>query len=938
VKLGNHRYVQHLKDDAELEAAIGDAQEETDKEMNDMASEFNAALANVRAELAKDRKHAEDTLSAGTAAVWKTLNANQKLQEEKNAAMAAATRRMKLDAMDAVREAKAEFTKKIKDLSEVVATNDQAADKKIKDLTGVVDDEAVKSRKGREEIAALEKANKDELKASIEKAIADGEKRAKEVEANGEKMDADAKWLVENKLKTEISKLRDATNGSVEALALLGKEARLAMRKEMLYAIRSAADVAQRDLEVYIRDAGQKMVAFQKKADESHAASEEARGVIADEVATNAAQVTKNIDAAVATQAAAQATLKQQTHAKIKETNTQIDAYSAQMALIAEQTRADIKTLETETLEKIKTEAERAADATSEFADADAARQKAALEFLETSLAAAAEASELKFGAAYKKIADNRAAADLALSSATTGLNDALAKQAALADSRFQDTVDDIAVARKEAADEVAGFRAQYAVQLAATTSSVKLVETKLNNMVSKVSGEVADMKAAQYRINGAVNTEIERIEKLSNDRFTESKKARGKLRLLMDENKQAAADEVGALRTTLEDDISKLRAKNANAKVAMAKDLTDATETFYEALAAQVKDHTAATDATNTATVAAADISRSKLDHAEKAFDSKIVQLTNTVTANAKHAKDGLDHITGVVSDYASEAESDRELIRAETLIMHNDLDKALSRAISEGEAKAKAVEQRIAAHLKTTTSFLQVELIQQVEEAADSVLEIVEGKRQNIADNYLSLKAYAVSAQDDLDEYQSAGNGAGLSSVGALLSGIAMMEAVPAEAATGLGDGSTSIPHIFSGSEPIAVSGSVAAINGLVNEYTEQIGQTRDMYPLGLGKYLLDKAEESMMDKGVLMVDKVEGKHGNFVFINGHSVGLSNKLQDFAQLAANMNQYESVLAKLTADITATPNLPKEEGEVNPVHSTSFANHADHNNAWVGN
>merc|ERR1712147_210642 len=96
----------------------------------------------------------------------------------------------------------------------------------------------------------------------------------------------------------------------------------------------------------------------------------------------------------------------------------------------------------------------------------------------------------------------------------------------------------------------------------------------------------------------------------------------------------------------------------------------------------------------------------------------------------------------------------------------------------------------------------------------------------------------------------------------------------------------------------------GSLGAINGLVNEFTESAVQVRNRWPMGLGKYLMDKLEVSMSDKGVLQVDKVEGKSGNFVFLNGRSVGLSNKMSDFTGLASRMTTYESVLAKLTAKI----------------------------------
>merc|ERR1712054_170995 len=372
-----------------------------------------------------------------------------------------------------------------------------------------------------------------------------------------------------------------------------------------------------------------------------------------------------------------------------------------------------------------------------------------------------------------------------------------------------------------------------------------------------------------------------------------------------MEKNKQAAADEVATLETHLKGEIAKLRATNAHNKIEMAKDLTAATETFYEKLSAQQKAQMEETNELNAATAAAKVASANELARAQEAFDSKIIMLTNTVTANAKTAEDGFAHLTGVVHDYAKASAADRELIKKETDMMETDLNKALDRAISIGEAKAKAVEQRIAEHLKNTKRFLQVELNEQVEEAADNVLKIVEGKRQKIADNYLSLKAYAVAAADEVQDYVTKGQGRGLSSIGDMLVTVGSMSAVHAHPEEGLGMGGDELPEIFSGAT-VKVSNAVAAINGLVKEYSESCVQVRNRWPMGLGKYLLDKLEISMLDKGVLQVDKVEGKSGNFVFMNGHSVGLSNKLSDFSSLAARMTTYESVLAKMTSKITA--------------------------------
>merc|ERR1712054_84628 len=219
---------------------------------------------------------------------------------------------------------------------------------------------------------------------------------------------------------------------------------------------------------------------------------------------------------------------------------------------------------------------------------------------------------------------------------------------------------------------------------------------------------------------------------------------------------------------------------------------------------------------------------------------------------------------------------------------------------------------------------------LNESVERAADNVFKIIEGKRQVVADNYLSLKAYAVAAADSVEDYVTKGKGRGLSSIGDLLVTVGSMSAVHAPAKEGLGMGGEELPTIFSG-ETIHVSGVVAAINGLVDEYTEACVQVRDRWPMGLGKYLLSKLEVSMMDKGVLQVDKVEGKAGNFVFINGRSVGLSNKLSDFSTLAAKMTMYESVLAKMTSKITAPP--AAEEQKPYMVPETTF-----HDKGWEGN
>merc|ERR1711959_659770 len=331
VKLGNKRYKAHLKNDAELKRLIHRDQATTSRRLNKIASTFNSQLSAVRSQLKRDRKHSERSLGRATSRLYRTPARQQRAQLRKNAAMAAATRRMRLDAIDAVRKTKAMFRSKIHKLGVTVRKNDKKADKQIEKLSGVVKANAAKSARGRKEIAALETANKNELHHAIRGAIEKGEQRAQLVEKRGAKMDKDTRWLLNNKLNTEISKLRSETNASVEALALQSKSARAEMRKEMLYAIRSAAEVARNDLKIAIREGVKKMAAFSKKSAKSHAKSALARKAMKARIARNAKSVSHMIRDAVATDARARLALKAETAKAIKKTNMRVDAYAARM-------------------------------------------------------------------------------------------------------------------------------------------------------------------------------------------------------------------------------------------------------------------------------------------------------------------------------------------------------------------------------------------------------------------------------------------------------------------------------------------------------------------------------------------------------------------------------------------------------------------------------
>merc|ERR1712167_244029 len=192
--------------------------------------------------------------------------------------------------------------------------------------------------------------------------------------------------------------------------------------------------------------------------------------------------------------------------------------------------------------------------------------------------------------------------------------------------------------------------------------------ETRLRGDIQVVSAMVISDKANQIRINNKVWAERTKIVHLANRRHSSNVRARGMLRKLMDQNKAAAQEEIGALAKRSYALLSKLRGRQSRYRRTFAQDLTHATKKLHITL--------------NKASA-----------HQEQVLAGMKKSLTYT---NAATAQRGIRHLTKVARDWKHADAADRKLIRVQRSAMKNDLDKALARAIQLGEARAKAVEER--------------------------------------------------------------------------------------------------------------------------------------------------------------------------------------------------------------------------------------------------
>merc|ERR1719191_108427 len=745
IKVGNKRYQEHLKKDRELKNLIKSNKAATDARLKAMADHYSTELDKVRSTMKKNRAHASHMLAKETGKLYAAIAKGEKAQMKINGKLAAQTRNARLDIADELRSAKDDFSKRMAALHSNIVRNDKKFEGKMDKLAGIVRANAVKNARGRSQLAAIMKANKMELKAAVQGAVHKGEVRMMKAEQKLKDMNKKTKSSLNMRITSEVSKLAKESASQIENLRLSSKAARGEMRRELLYAVRSAAAEAKKNLVAAVKMA--KKCFSKANAKERAAARKNAAGraAIARSIASSKRAAKRQLNDAVGAMNRSLLALKTETAKKIKKSNHKVTAFAGALAKEAKDVDAAMKANMNSLTAKINAARRSAASATRAANAKSAAGFRSALKSVASAMGAAQRRASNKFGKLYRHMAADRARADSALAASVKNINDGIAKQAALADSRFSKTVKNIAAARAQAAKQVSDARKTFATSIAATVSAVKDQESRLSGEIAVVSGEVARNRAIQLRVNRRTNAELARITKLSNLRHSASIRARGKLRALLDENKRAASEEVNALNKLFVNKLSKIRRRAAKDRVEAARDLSTASQALYSKLAgiqlkAQYENKNAAAAIKAYGKKAAAALATEK-----KSLNARLNTLGNVIASNARKVESGFEVLTGVIRSHRAAGALDRKLIREQTKAMGKDMQKSIARAIQIGEAKARRVADRARGNLARAKRAMLIEISERVEHTADKLFKTIQGSHQKIADNYLSLKATA-------------------------------------------------------------------------------------------------------------------------------------------------------------------------------------------------
>jgi hypothetical protein len=899
IALGNKRYNEHIKKDKDLAKLMNKHKAQTLRQMNRLAETFNVRMRKISKQMAKDRRHAANRLKSATNKLYATLNRNALRQHYANKRLTTATQKAAQEARSELRKATIMFTGKLAKMHTVAVRSARRNQNKIYKLTGIVAANAIKDARGRRLLAQTQKATKTRIKLSISKAIKQGEKHAMRVIKKMTKINKKTREALGNRISTQISKLRKETQKSLFKLGLENKAARAELKKFILREVSDAAKKAKADTNRYVQYTTGRVMQLDNLLRKNNAKNSAERAELRARVAKNMKTATKNLALAVQNQNAALIAEKVMTAKMVRKTHNRITKYARQMYKDARAVSAKMKANEAALVAKLNG-AKRAAAAGVAAANAASLRRyRGVVNKIIKGVKAARRKADARFGKAYASMARQRMHMDRQLSASTTFLNNKIAELHSLSDVRFKKVTKNISALKAKTRADVALARKNFTTKIVALKTAIKDQESRLQSEVNTVSKNLKGDKAAQLKINKRVAKEIDSIIKKANARHSASVRARGKLRLILDNNKKVASAEVAALakRSTLA--LSVLRAQQARYRRSAAIALTKATKKLHRTIHKAQKVQRKAEGKLAGSLAAAKAETKAKLASAKLLFKSKVIAMTNLMTMNRKKYERGLQRLTGVTRDWRKASAKDRLLIKAQTKAMNRDLSSKLARAVQLGSAKARNFE----ASMKKKTAAMKKKLgalaTRRVEAMANAVYKTIQSGRHKIADNYLSLKAYAATSKDALIDYMKKSERRGLSSIGDLLKTVGEMATVKVGKAAGVGAGSKTLPQVF-GSSKVKVKNAVTSINFLVDDYTRTLTQVQQRWPMGLGKYLLAKVETNMQKSGILEVDRVSGKSGNFVFVNAQAVGLSSKLSDFASLAVRMTQYQNTLTAM--------------------------------------
>merc|ERR1711871_1212860 len=527
----------------ELSALMNKNKASTLRKMRRLSDTFTLRMNKIHKQMAKDRRHSANKLKSATNKLYATLKANAARQSRANKAMAENTAAARREAKAALRKATLSFTSRLAKMHAISIRSARKQQRKINKLTGVVTANAVKDAKGRAELHQMSKANKLEIKGAISRAIAQGENHARRIERNMRRAAKRTRKSLNGQISTQISKLRKETQRSLYKLSLENKAERAQLKSVVLAA--DAAKAAKKALKKHVNWTTAKFLKLEARLASETKKGSKGRAALRRSIAATKRSALRSLAGAVENQNRALLAEKAESNKAIKKANMKLTSYAKQMESDAKavkvQMKANLKTLNSK-LSAAKRAASRGLAATNA---ASLKRYRGAINMVKKSIAAAKKRANARFALAYRVMARDRKTMDRKLRSSVVMLNNKKAELQSLQDVRFKKVQKNIKKLKADTRAAVRFAKKNFTTKLVALTTMIKDQETRLKGEIAVVTGNIKGTRRDQRAVNQKVSREIANIVKTANKYNSASKRARGKLRAILNANKKTAAAEV---------------------------------------------------------------------------------------------------------------------------------------------------------------------------------------------------------------------------------------------------------------------------------------------------------------------------------------------------------------------------------------------------------
>merc|ERR1711966_649623 len=153
-------------------------------------------------------------------------------------------------------------------------------------------------------------ANKADLHSAVSDAVHKGEQRMMQAEEKLKNLNKETKASLNMRITSEITKLSSESHSQIEGLHLQSKAARAALKKQLLYAVRSASEEAKTNLADAVKNAKASFTKAEADEEEANGAAAADRKAIAAKIAFEKIEAKRALKDAVGTMERSLLTLK----------------------------------------------------------------------------------------------------------------------------------------------------------------------------------------------------------------------------------------------------------------------------------------------------------------------------------------------------------------------------------------------------------------------------------------------------------------------------------------------------------------------------------------------------------------------------------------------------------------------------------------------------